>query len=288
MAGVPGSMVAAAPCRRTCCVDFVPSPTMALVRCDFFSDVLGMGTSMTVLLPQQTSAQIGLPGRSAAGDPPVLYLLHGLSDDDTAWTRHTSIERYVAPLGLAVVMPQGARSFYTDEEHGNRYWTFLTEELPAICRGFFRLSDRRSDTFVAGLSMGGYGAAKWMLRHPGRFAAAASLSGALDIGRLTREENAERDPRIWDTIFGGRPVDGSPDDLLALLDKPAGVPLPALYVSCGTEDHLYDDNVRFVDAARRRNVPLTVDFGPGEHDWAYWDATILKVLAWLPLEVGPR
>jgi S-formylglutathione hydrolase FrmB len=254
---------------------------MALIRCDFFSDVLGVSTAMTVILPQQTSAQIGLPGRSGGGDPPVLYLLHGLSDDDTAWTRHTSIERYVAPLGLAVVMPQVGRSFYTDEEHGNRYWTFLSEELPAVCHGFFRMSDRRSDTFVAGLSMGGYGAVKWALRDPGRFAAAASLSGALDIGGRRRDTDRPIDPAIWHTVFGDRPVAGSPDDLLALLDGPADK--PALYVSCGTEDHLYDDNLRFVDAARSRNVPLTVDFGPGGHDWAYWDAKIQDVLAWLPL-----
>ncbi|HEX2772051.1 MAG TPA: alpha/beta hydrolase family protein [Micromonosporaceae bacterium] len=261
---------------------------MALVRCDFFSEALGVGTSMTVILPQQTSAQIDLPGRSGGGEPPVLYLLHGLSDDDTAWTRHTSIERYVAPLGLAVVMPQAGRSFYTDEEHGNRYWTYLSEELPAVCRSFFRLSDRRSDTFVAGLSMGGYGAVKWALRDPGRFSAAVSLSGALDIGSRVRNETRPIDPRVWHTVFGDRSVDGSSDDLLSLLDKPADVPLPAFYVSCGTEDHLYEDNLRFAEAARKRNVPLTVDFGPGEHDWTYWDVKIQDVLAWLPLGDAAR
>ncbi|MFD0818010.1 alpha/beta hydrolase, partial [Micromonospora zhanjiangensis] len=154
---------------------------MALMRCDFFSETLGLNTSMTVLLPQRTATQIGMSGATRDGDPPVLYLLHGLSDDDTIWLRRTSIERYVAPLGLAVVMPQVARSFYTDEANGNRYWTFLSEELPELCRSFFRLSDRREDTFVAGLSMGGYGALRWALRAPHRFAAAASLSGALDL-----------------------------------------------------------------------------------------------------------
>ncbi len=129
---------------------------MALIRCDFFSEALGMGTLMTVLLPDHGTAGIGVPGAAADGDPPVLYLLHGLTDDDTVWTRRTAIERYVAPLGLAVVMPQVQRSFYCDEAHGNRYWTFLSEELPEVCRSFFRLSTRREDTFVAGLSMGGY------------------------------------------------------------------------------------------------------------------------------------
>ncbi len=87
---------------------------------------------MTVILPQETSTQIGMAGRHRDGPPPVLYLLHGLSDDDTIWLRRTSIERYVAPLGLAVVMPQVHRSFYADEAYGGRYWTFLSEELPSL------------------------------------------------------------------------------------------------------------------------------------------------------------
>src|SRR5436309_41301 len=99
---------------------------MAHLRCDFFSEVLGLSTSMTVLLPQRTTTQIGMAGAARADGHPVLYLLHGLSDDDTTWLRRTSIERYVAPLGLAVVMPQVHRSFYSDEVHGGRYWTFLS------------------------------------------------------------------------------------------------------------------------------------------------------------------
>src|SRR4051812_23558049 len=139
---------------------------MALVRCDFFSDVLGLSTSMTVVLPQATSSQIGMTGAATADDAPVLYLLHGLSDDDTIWQRRTSIERYAAPLGLAVVMPQVARSFYTDEAYGGRFWTYVSEELPALVSELFRVSTAREDTFVAGLSMGGYGALKLALRQP--------------------------------------------------------------------------------------------------------------------------
>src|SRR5215213_10189016 len=136
---------------------------MAHLRCDFFSDALGLSTSMTVILPQPTQNQIGMAGKAGEGPPPVLYLLHGLSDDDTIWLRRTSIERYVAPLGLAVVMPQVHRSFYLDEAIGNRYWTFLSEELPSVVGSFFRVSQRREDTFVAGLSMGGYGRVSWPL-----------------------------------------------------------------------------------------------------------------------------
>ena len=183
---------------------------MAHLRCHFFSDALSLSTSMTVILPQSTETQIGLEGRSTDAPPPVLYLLHGLSDDDTIWVRRTSIERYAAPLGLAVVMPQVHRSFYTDEAYGRRYWTFLTEELPDLVGLFFRVTDRPADTFVAGLSMGGYGAFKWALRQPERFAAAASLSGAVDLAALRRGGTRPEDPRLYDRIFGDRPLAGGP------------------------------------------------------------------------------
>jgi putative tributyrin esterase len=255
---------------------------MALLRCDVFSDALGLSTSMTVILPQPTTTQIGLTGGARDDPPPVLYLLHGLSDDDTIWLRRTSIERYVAPLGLAVVMPQVHRSFYTDEAYGLRYWTFVSEELPELVGRFFRVSQAREDTFVAGLSMGGYGALKLALRQPGRFAAAASLSGALDVATLARSAR-EEDPTIWQRVFGGREVRGSEDDLFGLVARSDPARLPALHVSCGTEDVLVGSNRAFVAACATGRVRVTSVFGPGEHDWALWDVRIQDVLAWLPL-----
>jgi putative tributyrin esterase len=257
---------------------------MAHLRCDFFSEALSLSTSMTVLLPQQTTTQIGMEGRSPDGPPPVLYLLHGLSDDDTIWLRRTSIERYAAPLGLAVVMPQVHRSFYTDEAYGGRYWTFLSEELPQLVSSLFRVSDRREDTFVAGLSMGGYGALKWALRQPERFAAAASLSGAVDVAGLRTGRVRLEDPRLMDRIFGERGPAGTPDDLLGLLPQADVAALPALYLACGTEDELIDDNRAFADACAVAGIPLTTSFAAGAHDWAYWDTEIQEVLAWLSLE----
>ena len=257
---------------------------MALVRCDFFSDVLEVGTSMSVVLPQQTDEQIGVSASAASPEgPPVLYLLHGLSDDASAWLRYSAIERHAAERGLAVVMPQAGRSFYADEATGHRYWTFLSEELPELVGSLFRVSDRREDTFVAGLSMGGYGALKWALRHPDRVAAAASLSGALDVAGLRSRRTRPEDPRLFDRCFGDRELAGTPDDLLALVASADVAGLPALHVSCGTEDELIGDNRRFVAAAGGAGIPVTAAFGPGAHDWAYWDAVIQDVLAWLPL-----
>jgi putative tributyrin esterase len=255
---------------------------MALLRCEFFSDALSLSTSMTVVLPQPTRTQIGMTGGAGDQPPPVLYLLHGLSDDDTIWLRRTSIERYVAPLGLAVVMPQVHRSFYTDEVYGGRYWTFVSQELPDLVSRFFRVSQRREDTFVAGLSMGGYGAFKLALRQPERFAAAASLSGALYVARLSQHPRAE-DATFWQRVFGNRPVAGTDDDLLALVARADPATLPALHLSCGTEDALIDANRRFLAACATAGIPVDSSLGSGEHEWGYWDARIQQVLAWLPL-----
>jgi len=262
---------------------------MALIQCEFFSEMLGLSTSMTVILPQATTQQIGLVGTAAAGKHPTLYLLHGMSDDHTTWVRRTSVERYVAPLGLAVVMPAAHRSFYTDMAQGYRYWTFVSQELPALARAFFPLSEGREENFVAGLSMGGYGAFKLAFSYPERYAAAASLSGVLDIVTTLR---TLRDPdllaerrRIFgdlDTIAGGT------HDLFYLARQLAGsaTAKPRLYQCCGTGDALYESNVRAKGYFESLGLEVTYEEGPGEHEWGYWDRQIQRVLAWLPLRRG--
>ncbi len=255
---------------------------MALIQCQFYSNALCLSTSMTVILPEQTVSQIGMQNKKTTDKHQTLYLLHGLSDDNTIWTRRTSIERYVAPLGLAVVMPQVDRSFYTDMKYGNRYWTFLAEELPVVARSFFHLSAEREDNFVAGLSMGGYGAFKWALSRPNQFKAAASLSGAVDISSIAnRPERKE----LFKLVFGEDGIAGTEHDLFALLEKiQHDKQLPDLYQCCGTEDFLYEDNLRFQKACKKIGYPLTANFGSGEHEWGYWDRAIQDVLSWLPLK----
>jgi putative tributyrin esterase len=254
---------------------------VALIDCKFFSEVLGLSTEATVILPQATTGQIGMTGEAATGPHPTLYLLHGMSDDHTIWTRRTSIERYVAPLGLAVVMPAVHRSRYSDQAVGYRYWTFLSEELPELMRSFFPLSSAREDNFAAGLSMGGYGAFKWALRRPDAIAAGASLSGGLN----TVQGNPSRPD--WQATFGsvGRAV-ANGDDLFDLATK-VGPECPPLYQWCGTEDSLYGDNLRFRDHASGLGLPLTYEEGPGAHEWACWDLMIQRVLEWLPLRTRP-
>ena len=257
---------------------------MALINCDFFSESLGLSTQMTVILPQRTQAQIGMEGKAGMGKFPVLYLLHGLSDDHTIWLRRTSIERYVAPLGLAVVMPGVHRSFYNDMAYGMKFWSFVSEELPAITRSFFPISDRREDNFVAGLSMGGFGAFKLAFNKPENFSAAASLSGAMDSKGLYERW---KEIRECDLIFGGLDkIEGTQNDLFHISSELAKskVKAPKLFMSCGTEDFLYGDNLRMKAHLESLKLDLAYTERVGTHDWGFWDTEIQKVLAWLPLK----
>lgn len=258
---------------------------MALIQCDFYSDVLGLSTSMNVILPQKSYSQIGMASSGGKEKYPVLYLLHGLSDDHTIWLRRTSVERYAAALGLVIVMPAGQRGFYTDMAQGMKFWTFVSEELPQIVRSFFPVSDKREDTFAAGLSMGGYGAFKLALAHPDRYAAAASLSGALDVVTMVKHNRLDNLDELR-MIFGDLDkLPGSDNDLQALAERMAAGegPKPLLYQCCGTEDFLYEDNQIFREHAGRLNLDLRYEEGPGEHEWGYWDRQIQRVLNWLPL-----
>lgn len=260
---------------------------MALMHVDFFSDVLGMSMNMDVILPQQTHGQIGMEGRNTKGRYKTIYLLHGMSDDHTIWQRRTSIERYVSDLGIAVVMPTTHLAFYTDTRYGMRYWTFISEELPAICREFFpNMSDKKEDTLAAGLSMGGYGAWKLALGASDTFGAAASLSGALDIvsdyHRSLQDDNPHAKASFAATFGSPEDLQGSDNELFVLADKLAAAKkeLPRLYAWCGTEDFLYEGNLRAWDYVKKLGYSLTCEQSEGDHQWKYWDAKIQNVLKW--------
>ena len=172
---------------------------MALLHVDFFSEVLEKCTSMDVILPQNTKNQIGLKGNARNGKYKTAYLLHGMSDDQTIWQRRTSIERYVSEYGIAVVMPDGGLSFYTDMCYGLPYWTFFSVELPKICREFFpQMSDRKEDTPG---SRGVYGglwsleARAWSLRDVWRGSGFVRRVGR--IKKIKGEDSESRSKTVW-------------------------------------------------------------------------------------------
>jgi len=257
---------------------------MILNEVNFFSEVLTIRSTMYVLLPQRSLAETKTKRTPKYR---TLYLMHGHSDDHTAWMRWSAIEKYVEGLNLAVVMPAGNLSFYTDMAYGKNYCQFVSEEVPTVVRNMFPLSDKREDNFVAGLSMGGYGAFKLALTYPERYAAAASLSGAVDIREVVKRHKGDPANEAWlaemRNVFGDlSKVPNSKHDLFTLAKIVSKSTIkPRLYQCCGTEDFLYADNVRFRDYVRKLPLDLTYEEDPGEHVWSYWDKMIQNVLAWM-------
>lgn len=104
---------------------------MAYVQMTYFSPALAKTTRMNLILPEDRP-----------GPWKVLWLLHGWSEDCTAWQRFSSVERYVQPYGLAVVMPDAHLSFYHDMEHGPAYYTHIAKELPELVARMFPVSQK--------------------------------------------------------------------------------------------------------------------------------------------------
>jgi len=255
---------------------------MAFIQCNFQSNALIMETQINVIIPEK------LRDVKREGGFPVLYLLHGLSEGNTAWYRKTSIERYAEKKGIIVVMPWAGKSFYTDMKFGEKVFTYISEELPKFCEQMFPISNKREDRFIAGLSMGGYGAFKLALCKPDFYFATASLSGALDIvPAMNKLQAVSPKPVSAAAIYG---VDEIPspeqDDLFVLIDnlvKNKGT-LPAMYMICGTEDFLYEDNLKFAKHLEKLGIKAKIRWEPGDHEWGFWDKYIQEVLEWLPIK----
>lgn len=245
---------------------------MALLDVHHYSSVLNMNMDMRVILPEKESVTPEHPAK-------VLYLLHGMGGDHTIWTRKTGIERYVEKYPLAVIMPETHLGWYTDMARGYRYFSYLTEELPVLCNRMFpSVSRKREDTYAAGFSMGGYGAIKCALRAGHLFSKAAALSGAVDIA--ARYET--KDIAYWEDVFGPKDkASGSANDLFQLAGEVPEDRRPPLYLWCGTEDFLYQDNLRFADHLRALHYNVAWSDGPGGHTWDRWDDMIQPALRWL-------
>jgi S-formylglutathione hydrolase FrmB len=246
---------------------------MAFIRCDFSSASLMRSVNINITIPQN----IPLEKRK------IMYLLGGLSDDNTMWCRRTNIERYAEEHSVMVVMPNGERSFYTDAVNGEKFWTFVAEELPNVIGSLFNYHPARKNTFAAGLSMGGYGAIKLGLRCPEKFAAVAGLSSVTDLKRRYRAEDSACWKPELDRIFGGIDLLESRDnDLFALADKAvkSEKELPAILSICGSEDFMIEDNRGFNNFMKQIQYPNYHCFEyPGSHTWDFWDKHIQDALA---------
>jgi len=246
----------------------------------FYSEVLGIQTAAYVLMPDEKLI------KQSKKPVPVLYLLHGLSDDHTMWMRQTCIEQLAKDYRLCIVMPAVNRSFYMDMAHGAKYDTFIAEELPRVIETYFPVGKKREHRFAAGLSMGGYGAFKLGLTRPGRYAAVASLSGALSMETVYERRNMLSDSYIgeMDNIYGDeKKLKSGKGNLTRLAEKLAPEKAPKMFLACGTEDYLYWSNELFLERFGEK-FSIKVVTEPGVHSWRLWNKHIEQVLAWLPLE----
>ena len=239
---------------------------MAFLTCTHYSKMLKKSMTFNAVIPEGCKEDI-----------PVVYLLHGLSDDHTMWCRRTSAERYADTYEVALIMPNADRSFYTDMKYGGKYYSYISEELVDYTRNLFHLSYERNENFICGLSMGGYGALKIAFKNPEKYEAVAAFSAVADI---VHQIEIEQWPADMINIFGEDPigtVKGSDDDLFALAEK-----LDKQYVKprvihfCGTEDFMYEDNIKFKNFMENTSFNYKYFEEAGGHSWDMWDK-------WLPL-----
>lgn len=245
-----------------------------LIKLNFRSNKLQKSTNVNIVMPEP----------HAISDKPykVLWLLHGLSDDESIWVRQTSIERYATEYNIAVIMPDIDRSWYTDTAYDSMYFSYLTEELPKACFDMFAcLSQKRENNIIGGLSMGGYGALKASLTCPEKYGACISLSGALDITRKNMYCNVNE----WRSIFNFElknpcELEGTVHDLfyLATKDKNDGKAFPKIYMWCGTEDSLIVASDQFSAHLNELGVSHTYETSEGNHSWPWWDKHIVSGL----------
>lgn len=244
---------------------------MAQMHIKFYSTILQLMTTVNVIVPDSIA-----PERP----PAVLYLLHGLGGDADSWLTQTPLVRYVGDRQLIVIMPEVHRSFYADMICGNHYWTYLTNELPQKIKTWFPLTSDARRCFVAGLSMGGYGALKWGLNEPEKFVGIASMSGAVDI-HSAKLWNHER-PEEFSWIFGADVKPAS--DLFALVDRVSAVDgrKPEIIQFCGSADFLYEENQRFKTKLDSSTLPHRyIEKAGAAHEWSYWDQAIQTTLNWI-------
>ena len=255
---------------------------MASITVNYRSNALFRTVPVNVILPAD---KYSADTREYVNNQPykTLYLLHGLLGNYTDWVNGTHIQRYAEERNLAVVMPSGDNSFYVNGvTHNNDYGTFIGEELVEMTRRMFPLSDKREDTYIAGLSMGGFGALRNGLKYADTFGCIAALSGALHILDEDAVEIAG-ESAIFGNLEEARRSDKNPRVLLEDLAR-EGKRIPRIYMACGLQDSLLHASRRYRDLILAAGADLTYVEEDGAHEWDFWDRHIKKVIEWLPLD----
>lgn len=258
--------------------------SMALVDVNYYSNALMRQVTYKAIVPIESGLKSNENKRFK-----TLYLLHGIMGDCTNWVTRTRVAQLAAQHGIVVIMPSGDNSFYVDQEAStNNYGEYIGRELVEETRKLFPLSSKREDTFIAGLSMGGYGAIRNGLKYHHTFGSVAGLSSAIIMEQvLASTDEAEwifKKRSYYQAIFGDlSKLKGSDKDLEALVKmmKKENKSMPRIYLACGTEDYLIENNRNYRDFLIGENIEHTYVESTGIHDWKFWDEYIEKVLIWL-------
>ena len=265
---------------------------MSLMQCNFFSCTLNHYVDVTVYIPSIQNGSAFMNGLKPEEmhlkrQFKTLYLLHGLLDDHTSWMRFTRVEEYAEKKPLALVMPSGCNSFYVNG--AQKYFEFINIELPLWAEANFQLLSGRENRFIAGLSMGGYGAALGALTLLNHYCAFGSFSGVVDIVELSKATDENNIDGVEDTLtkaFGSSVAAGSDNDLFFLIKTAlkSDIEPPKAFVGCGTDDMLYQMNIKFRDYLKETGYPVHYLECPGGHEWKVWDYLVEKfILEWLPI-----
>lgn len=258
---------------------------MALIQMHYRSDALWRSVPVNVILPVD-KWENGVPVNHGKKFK-TLYLLHGLHGDCTEWFTKTRLRRWAEANNLAVVMPAGDNSYYVDQPDAMaNYGEFIGRELVEMTRAMFPLSCKREDTFIGGLSMGGFGAMVSGLKYHDTFGAILSFSGVLEFLKPDVINPKRVNMQFEEGLFGDlEKAVVSDKNPIWLAKQLAGKQnLPDIYIACGTEDYLLPHSRNFRDLLLKNGFCVTYEEGPGGHDWDFWDTYIKKALDWLPLE----
>ncbi len=267
---------------------------MAVFQVSFMAKTLSRTVPLHVILPTDKVYMSGMPVREEGKPYKTLYLLHGILGNYTDWLYGTRIQIWAEERDLCVVMPSGDNSMYIDQG-SDLYGEFIGKELVECTRKTFPLSHKKEDTFIGGLSMGGFGAMRNGLKYNDTFGSIISLSGAfvLDEDVLVEVEHPifpgdrmEYRKRVYgNDLEAAINSDKNPKVLVEKMAK-EGTPFPNIYMAIGKDDFLIPKHEAFVKVLEENGVDFTLEMGPGNHEWDFWDTYIKKALDWLPLETG--
>ena len=254
--------------------------TASLETIQFQSRLINTTLPYNVILPRDYNT-------ARTSRYPVLYLLHGLTGHYNDWFTRTNIADYAAQYRLIVVMPEGNNSWYVDSATvpTDKYESYILQELIPDVQRRYRTIEARYGRAIAGLSMGGYGAFKFGLKYPDRFAFAGSVSGAFAVTNYTEKETGKG--AAWETflkLFGpvGSETRQKNDlfELVQLITPGQVTSLPYFYFDCGTEDApvIFNSNHELDERMLQKKIPHEYRELPGNHSWGYWDSQVQEVL----------